>query len=175
MRTQALPGGVTKVTVEGKLDHEPGQVPRLHITIRTHHLYRTACCPYRVFTARFRVHCPSPVLLADVPHNLAVAVSPVLHFLWCTCTETLSACNEVYAGYYSERRNPRRYARTRAQEHSDMHQQAGDAKADKFTFHIKNMGPGTFTNDLNVLAPAYDRVEKDQKLVGSRQLAVVGV
>jgi len=97
-RMQALPGGVTKVTVEGKLEHEPGQY----------------CWLMFPTISRLQYH----------PFSISSG--------------------------------------------------AGDAKANKFTFHIKNMGPGTFTNDLNVLAPAYDRYEKDQKLVGSRQLAVVG-
>ena len=87
---------------------------------------------------------------------------------------TIAPCNEVYARYYSKRRDLQCHACTYAQEHPDAHLQAGDAKGDKFTFHIKNMGPGTFTHDLNVLAPAYDRVEKDEKLVGERKLAVIG-
>ena len=38
------------------------------------------------------------------------------------------------------------------------------------------MGPGTFTQELNVLAPAYDTIEgqKDGNPASSRQLAVVG-
>ena len=85
---------------------------------------------------------------------------------------TVGTCNDVYARYYSKATT----VHAHTQEHSGTHQQAGDAEKDKFTFHIKNMGPGTFTQELNVLAPAYDTIggQKDGNPASSRQLAVVG-
>ena len=48
------------------------------------------------------------------------------------------------------------------------------AKSETFTFHIKDLGRGTFTHDLNILAPAYNRDEEELAGVGERQIAVVG-